>query len=525
LAGAVAAGVLAVGSPPASASNGTLTFTNLTSLTTQFTARTSGACPSGSTAVASRVSGGTIPAGSYAITKGNTPVAQVNALAGPFSVASQYTLEVAAANAGVGPLGDGTYSIEVLCYVGLNAIPSAVFEGQFRVTGQVVTPVQSASTSMALSFSPASSTVGQAVNITATVSNLDNPGETPLGAVQFQVDGADVGTPVTMSGGAAVLTTSSLPEGTLGIAATYQPSSASFTSSSAGPASFTVGPAEPDTTEVTLTTTPAGAATWGQSVTLTATVANLDDPVTKPTGTVQFVNGAGDLGSPVALVNGVATRTTSILPVGVNSLTAYYDPGPGLFVADTSAAVDLAVSIPAPELVRPATLGGVARVGSALVCNPGAWLYATQYTYSILRNGVAVQTSTADNDRVLAASDLNYLYSCRITATNPTGSTVTTTAAAKVVAGPASVATVKPRILGTPAVGKKLTATRGTWSPAATTYIFTWKVGTKVLKSGATATTYLVPATLRGKIITLTVTAKRVGYLDGRAVSAGVRIR
>jgi hypothetical protein len=288
----------------------------------------------------------------------------------------------------------------------------------------------------------------------------------------------------------------------------------------------TIGaPDVPDTTEVTLTTTPAGNATWGQQVTVTATVANLDDAATKPTGTVQFVNGATDLGAAVALVNGVATTTTSTLPVGISSLTAEYDPGAGLFVADTSDAVAVTVSIPKPALAKPATLGGVARVGSAIVCNPGTWLYATQYSYALLRNGVAVQTSTSDNDRVLAVSDLNYLYSCRVTATNPTGSTAYTTSAARVAAGPASVATVKPRILGTAAVGKRLTASRGSWSPAATSYVYTWKLGTKVLRSGATATTYVPPRTLRGKSITLTVVAKRVGYLDGVATSAGVRIR
>jgi hypothetical protein len=74
-------------------------------------------------------------------------------------------------------------------------------------------------------------------------------------------------------------------------------------------------------------------------------------------------------------------------------------------------------------------------------------------------------------------------------------------------------------------VGKRLTASRGSWSPAATSYVYTWKLGTKVLRSGATATTYVPPRTLRGKTITLTVVAKRVGYLDGVATSAGVRIR
>ena len=59
----------------------------------------------------------------------------------------------------------------------------------------------------------------------------------------------------------------------------------------------------------------------GVSVTFTATVTTAA-PV--PTGTMQFMDGATALGSPVALVNGVATFSTTTLATGAHAITAVY---------------------------------------------------------------------------------------------------------------------------------------------------------------------------------------------------------
>ena len=60
----------------------------------------------------------------------------------------------------------------------------------------------------------------------------------------------------------------------------------------------------------------------GQSVTFTATVSpGAKGPVT---GNVQFIDGATNMGSPVVLVNGVATITVSTLTAATHSITAAY---------------------------------------------------------------------------------------------------------------------------------------------------------------------------------------------------------
>ncbi len=73
---------------------------------------------------------------------------------------------------------------------------------------------------------------------------------------------------------------------------------------------------------VATTTTVTGApnpSVFGQSVTLTATVTG-----SSPTGTVQFRDGATNLGAPVALAGGQAQLVTSALAVGAHSITAVY---------------------------------------------------------------------------------------------------------------------------------------------------------------------------------------------------------
>jgi len=72
------------------------------------------------------------------------------------------------------------------------------------------------------------------------------------------------------------------------------------------------------------------------SVTLTATVAS------SPTGNVTFNNGTTSLGTMPLNTSGVATLTTSALPVAANSITATYN-GNGALAGSTSAATTVTV--------------------------------------------------------------------------------------------------------------------------------------------------------------------------------------
>ena len=76
----------------------------------------------------------------------------------------------------------------------------------------------------------------------------------------------------------------------------------------------------PTSTALTSSLNPAAS---GQSVTFTATVNGAS-----PTGTVQFYYGGTTLGAPVALAAGMASFTTSSLPIGTDTITAVYGGDP-----------------------------------------------------------------------------------------------------------------------------------------------------------------------------------------------------
>ncbi|MGO9912323.1 MAG: Ig-like domain repeat protein, partial [Acidimicrobiales bacterium] len=87
-------------------------------------------------------------------------------------------------------------------------------------------------------------------------------------------------------------------------------------------------------------TSTASSISYGTAVTLTATVTG-SGPIA--TGTVQFMAGSADLGTPQTLSNGVATLATSTLPVGSLSITGAYS-GDSSYKPGTSPAITVTVA-------------------------------------------------------------------------------------------------------------------------------------------------------------------------------------
>ncbi|MGC4176118.1 excalibur calcium-binding domain-containing protein [Demequina sp.] len=80
-----------------------------------------------------------------------------------------------------------------------------------------------------------------------------------------------------------------------------------------------------------------------------------------------------------------------------------------------------------------------------------------------------------------------------------------------------------PAVSGTMAVGYTLTATKGTWSPAPTSYKYQWYRAGKAI-SGATKSTYKTVTADGGHTITVKVTATKSGYTTTSKTSASVMI-
>lgn len=167
---------------------------------------------------------------------------------------------------------------------------------------------------------------GQTVTLSATV---QSSGGTPTGSVIF-LDGTSTLGTATMTNGVAQLPVSTFGGGSHSITAKYSGDSNFFMSTSA---------VLTETVNLTSTTTTVASslnpATFGQAVTLTATVqAGSGISVA---GTVTFLDGSLGLGT-VTLANNSAQLTTSTLAPGTHTLTAVYNSN-GNFAGSTSPAL------------------------------------------------------------------------------------------------------------------------------------------------------------------------------------------
>lgn len=231
--------------------------------------------------------------------------------------------------------GQATYSTSSLP-VGSNSL-TATYSGNTLYNTSTSTPqsVQvNQSTSTAIQSSASQVSYGSSVTFTATVT--PTPTGSPLGSVSFYDGATLLGTGSLNSSGIATYTTSSLAVATYSVTAVYG-GNTSFLTSTSSPTSVTVNTATTTTALASSSTTISS----GASVTLTATVSPA--PTGTPLGSVSFYNGSTLLGSSAVNGSGVATLATTTLPVGANTLTAFYG-GNANYGSSTSTGVPVTVN-------------------------------------------------------------------------------------------------------------------------------------------------------------------------------------
>ena len=249
-------------------------------------------------------------------------------------------------------------------------------------TGDFDYTVTKASTTTNVVAAPDPSTYGQTVTLTATVTPT-----TATGAVQFSVDGNNVGSANLNSSGVASLAHAGYTGGSHTVTATYA-GDANYNGGS-GSTSFFVNKADTSTA----VSSPSDPSVFGQPITLNASVLPSD-----ATGTVAFSEGATAFGTST-LSGGSASRTINGLSVGSHSLTATYS-GDGNYNGSSAGVgqivnkANTSTSLAGPA--NPVDFGANAKltVGVAAVA-PGAGTPTGTVT---LREGTAVLgTATLNN--------------------------------------------------------------------------------------------------------------------------------
>ncbi|MER5433191.1 Tat pathway signal protein [Streptomyces sp. NPDC002588] len=166
---------------------------------------------------------------------------------------------------------------------------------------------------------------------------------------------------------------------------------------------------------------------------------------------------------------------------------------------------------------------GTAKAGAKVTATPGGWSATpSSYTYRWQADGKAISGATATTYTVPAAL-VGKKLTVTVTAVRSGWTSASATSAAVTVAkGDAPKATRAPVISGTAKVGKTLKTTKGTWSPAATSYAYQWYANGRAI-SGATKSSLVLKAVQKGKKITVKVVAHRTGHKDGSAVSKATK--
>jgi hypothetical protein len=189
-----------------------------------------------------------------------------------------------------------------------------------------------------LQASPTSGSPGQNITLTATVTSQSGT-FTPTGSVTFYNGTTSLGTATLDASGVATFNTTTLPNGSNSITASYAGDSKDASSVSQA---VTVVIAQSNAGTTTSLSASATQLTQGQSVTFTATVARQSGNKA-PTGTVTFLDGTTSLGTGQLNARGIATFSATSLGVGTHSISASYG-GDSKDAGSTSTAVSVTVT-------------------------------------------------------------------------------------------------------------------------------------------------------------------------------------
>lgn len=228
---------------------------------------------------------------------------------------------------------DGTDIFTSICaFVPINTTASTcttpITPANVDTNPHVITAIFNSNASANLTVHPATTTAGvvsslnpsvfgQAVTFTATISD-SSVGSTavPTGAVQFVVDGANFGSPVTLASASASSSTATISPGELAVSGSPHTVTANYVNAggnfinSAG--SLSGGQRVSAAATSAVVASSLLSSTYGQAVSFSVTVTNtVTGAAAAPTGTVQFVVDGQNFGTPVTLTPGASGSSTA----------------------------------------------------------------------------------------------------------------------------------------------------------------------------------------------------------------------
>ncbi|WP_425956343.1 hypothetical protein [Xylanimonas sp. McL0601] len=163
-------------------------------------------------------------------------------------------------------------------------------------------------------------------------------------------------------------------------------------------------------------------------------------------------------------------------------------------------------------------LAATVRVDTKVTASVTGWTPGATLTRQWYVDGKAIagQVGSVYTPR---AADRGKTLTLRVTGKQTGYTTVTKASAGKVVGYGAFTTAPTPKITGTLRVGQTLSISRGTWSPAPSTYSYQWRAN-GVAIAGATGATFTLTPAQRGKTISVAVAGRRTAYSTKTVVSA-----
>ena len=165
-------------------------------------------------------------------------------------------------------------------------------------------------------------------------------------------------------------------------------------------------------------------------------------------------------------------------------------------------------------------LSGTGRVGSTMTVTTGAWDNGTVLTVAWYRDDVLIRSGSS-RVHILSSADFGKAITVKVTGTL-TGyeSAAVTSSPMQVLQG--TMTAVAPSFTGTAKVGSVLTAKTSAWATGAV-ISYQWLLDGKAIR-GATARTYKLLSTQKGKRISLTITQTAPGYVTATKTSAAIKV-